>query len=130
MAHAGVIAVVYAARASVAVLCHTQYSHALGAAIRLFVYKNMMSLRAMYHQYQVGILLYGAALAQMAKIGWRGLVFRLTVELTRHDDGAFNRTRQGFQLAAALRHLLLAVAVVQRGAYQLKVEYIPDFLYS
>ena len=80
--HAGVIAVVYAARASVSVLCHTQYSHALGAAIRLFVYKDMMSLRAMYHQYQVGILLYGTARAQMAKIGRRGLVFRLTVELS------------------------------------------------
>lgn len=82
MAHAGVIAVVYAARASVSVLCHTQYSHAFGAALQLLVYKDMMSLRAMYHQYQVGILLYGTALAQMAKIGRRGLVFRLTVELS------------------------------------------------
>ena len=123
MAHAGVIAVVYAARASVAVLCHTQYSHAFGAALQLIVYKDMMTLRTMYHQYQVGILLYGTALAQMAKIGWCGLVFRLTVELTRHYDGAFNRTCQGFQLAAAFRYLLLAVAVVKRRAYQLKVVY-------
>ena len=34
VAHAGVIAVVNASRASVAVLCHTQYSHALAAALR------------------------------------------------------------------------------------------------
>ena len=60
----------------------------------------------MQQNHQIGILLDGPALAQVTQLRTPRPVFRLTVELTRHDDRTPQRARQPLQLAAALRHLL------------------------
>lgn len=95
----------------------------LGAgAVGIGVYAGLPV--AVQEHYYIGILLYGATLAEVGQAGaFVGAAFALAVELRKEHDGYVEVHSQHFEGAADGGHLLLAVAVFEVRFYKLQVVY-------
>lgn len=79
---------------------------------------------AVQEHYYIGVLLYGATLAEVGQAGALvGAAFALAVELREEHDGYVEVHGQHFEGAADGGHLLLAVAIAQGAFYKLQVVY-------